>query len=640
MLGLGLFPQVGPSGTAVLVIFLAGLFFGTRWLWRVPLLLLLCSLLLLDFVVYFSVRCVVRFFELLLTARMPRRRSLHRQMKKAKTYAEWSGFAQQLDTYEKRQEWKESEADKNYAVRVVRAAVTKLRDAQGGGDVLALVDVIRPCLVKNFGGVMNYEMYTQAHCGTKVLIDSFVNELESSLKHLAKRARELRRSEEAVLSAEAEADLAAMRQLVNGALQSFGRTSLLLSGGAGLGFYHFGILRALLAENALPRVLCGTSMGSIVLSFLASRTDEEALNELTNIDELYAHTGAEGGPLKGSMLWKAWRVLRRGYVYDTEGMSKHVEYFTKGMTFQEAFEKSGRAINITCTPKRTRTVRGLPPLLLNHLTAPRVTITSAVLASSCVPCLIPPVLLMEKGPDGSLKPYQGIQGSDPSGESLDMVQMRDGSFQSDVPVQAMGAFFNSQFNIVSQVNPHIIPFFFNAKGAIGRPIRWPWVRHRGGFLAFLVECWCKEDMIKLLKVMRTTDMLFSIFGVDWSYLFLQEAQGDITMVPHAGLRDYSLLLHNVPSKAHLSELIRQSERSAWRHFPIIRNRMRLERALEELEDALGVASFPGPDSTPADDSSPETSPLGSAASQGLEGKARSWLTGAQASLGRRWLPLS
>ena len=35
-------------------------------------------------------------------------------------------------------------------------------------DAVALVDAIRPCLIKNFAGIMNYTLYTRSHCGTKV----------------------------------------------------------------------------------------------------------------------------------------------------------------------------------------------------------------------------------------------------------------------------------------------------------------------------------------------------------------------------------------------------------------------------------------------------------------------------------------
>merc|ERR1712098_255944 len=117
------------------------------------------------------------------------------------------------------------------------------------------------------------------------------------------------------------------------------------------------------------------------------------------------------------------------------------------------------------------------------MTSPNVTISSAVLASSCTPGLIKPVQLMEKDQNGKLRAFVGTQG--PAHESdgpLEVVEMRDGSFEADVPVQAMGSCLNCQFNIVSQVQPNIIPFFLNSKGAIGRPLRWPWREFRGSFL--------------------------------------------------------------------------------------------------------------------------------------------------------------
>ena len=106
-------------------------------------------------------------------------------------------------------------------------------------------------------------------------------------------------------------------------------------------------------------------------------------------------------------------------------------------------------MNITCTPKKTQ-IKGSPPLILNHLTAPNVTLASAVCASSCVPMLIPPVPLLEKCPkSGKIRPWE-THVSSASGEdvgsldpfdddveevSMEHIKMRDGSFESDVPVQ-------------------------------------------------------------------------------------------------------------------------------------------------------------------------------------------------------------
>lgn len=38
---------------------------------------------------------------------------------------------------------------------------------------------------------------------------------------------------------------------------SYGRTALMLSGGAALGFYHMGVMKALMENGLMPRVLSG-----------------------------------------------------------------------------------------------------------------------------------------------------------------------------------------------------------------------------------------------------------------------------------------------------------------------------------------------------------------------------------------------
>ena len=64
--------------------------------------------------------------------------------------------------------------------------------------------------------------------------------------------------------------------------------------------------------------------------------------------------------------------------------------FTCGdMTFVEAYRKTGRIFCVTLSS----TTKKAPPVLLNYLTAPDVTIASAVIASAAVPGFVPPVRL-------------------------------------------------------------------------------------------------------------------------------------------------------------------------------------------------------------------------------------------------------
>jgi len=60
---------------------------------------------------------------------------------------------------------------------------------------------------------------------------------------------------------------------------ALGKTALMLSGGASLGMYHFGVIKALANQQLLPRVISGSSAGAIVAAILGVRTNEE-LNDL------------------------------------------------------------------------------------------------------------------------------------------------------------------------------------------------------------------------------------------------------------------------------------------------------------------------------------------------------------------------
>ena len=67
---------------------------------------------------------------------------------------------------------------------------------------------------------------------------------------------------------------------------------------------------------------------------------------------------------------------------------------------QEAFDRTGRIINITVSPNDAHR----PPRLLNYLTAPHVLVWSAATASSAVPGVFRPQALLVKDLDGSIRP--------------------------------------------------------------------------------------------------------------------------------------------------------------------------------------------------------------------------------------------
>jgi len=181
----------------------------------------------------------------------------------------------------------------------------------------------------------------------------------------------------------------------------------------------------------------------------------------------------------------------------------HCRFTCGELTFAEAYRKTGRIFCVTLSS----TTKKAPPVLLNYLTAPDVTIASAVIASAAVPGFVQPVRLQYskcsihsngQGPNARVQPlchllYRGktvhLKHSNiiicPFGSTEDskgVVKSQagetyfDGSIEQDIPVAGLAEMFNCQFFIACQCNPHVVPFFFNRfvamNGWIDRCLRW------------------------------------------------------------------------------------------------------------------------------------------------------------------------
>jgi len=86
--------------------------------------------------------------------------------------------------------------------------------------------------------------------------------------------------------------------------------------------------------------------------------------------------------------------------------------------------------------------------LMNYLTSPNVVVWSAAVASCAIPSIYDPVELFEKDPiSGEIVPYHRIK-----------TLYVDGSVAQDLPMQRLSELFNINSFIVSQVNPHVLPF--------------------------------------------------------------------------------------------------------------------------------------------------------------------------------------
>ncbi|KAI8898927.1 acyl transferase/acyl hydrolase/lysophospholipase [Globomyces pollinis-pini] len=316
-------------------------------------------------------------------------------------------------------------------------------------------------------------------------------------------------------------------------------------------------------------------------SMICTRTDEEIRKEIY-IPNVVDHINCCRAPIltKIKNLWEA------GAMFKCEKFRADAGYFTKGdMTFLEAYEKTGRILNITAVSMESHSKLKV----LNYINTPHVTIRSAVVASSAIPGILPASELFMKDKNGKVVPFYD------AGKLW-----RDGSLISDIPEKELHQLFRVKHTIVSQVNPHISMFFYSPKGRAGDPsIYRSGKGWRGGFLMAALIRYFLLDLSKWLTFIRDMELLPRIMGTNFSNIWLQRFEGNLTILPPTRSIMDLMRLTTDPDSKRLSEFIRNGELKT---FPVILpiiNRLRIERCIEKLylqlletEDSQVYGTFP------------------------------------------------
>jgi TAG lipase / steryl ester hydrolase / phospholipase A2 / LPA acyltransferase len=466
-------------------------------------------------------------------------------MRNAQDYKTWREAAAELDHREGLDEWKADDSSDDYDWRLIRARLRQLRKHRADGDVVALVHSLRQGLHWNIGNLGNPHLYAGCRVGTKDLVNDYVNEVVAVLEYLCENDfPDLPHAEKV--------------RFFNEVALSFGRSALLLSGGATLGLFHVGVVKALVLEDLMPTVISGSSAGSVVAGAVGSRTPEE-LEELLDPENAYYHFWR---PLKLT------QMISRGSIMDPVQVRKAISKNIRDMTFEEAYRVSGKAINITVSPAGTNQ----SPRLVNYLTFPYLYVREAVMASCAVPFLFPPVMLMTKDEQGQRVPF------------MPLLKWNDGSLKSDLPVLRLRRLHNVNHFIVSQTNPHVIPFM--ARSAPGG----------GGLLAssreFVVSTALNQSksIINLLRanlpVVRLQRPLEAMAAI-----LDQEYRGNVNILPRNSLWRFMRVTAN-PKLEDVKRFILEGERATWAHMSQVRNQIAisqtLDRCVERLDNRHGT----------------------------------------------------
>ncbi|KAI9876914.1 MAG: hypothetical protein M1830_005291 [Pleopsidium flavum] len=405
------------------------------------------------------------------------------------------------------------------------------------------------------------KLYKHTHIGTKDLIEVYIS---SALDTMT-----------ALLDISAKSGCNSMEskhilEQVLSARQAFGRSALLLSGGATFGMNHIGVLKALWKAHLLPRIISGASAGSIVCAVLCTRTDEEMPELLANFCHgdlaVFEEEGNEDGVLR-----KAARFLKFGALFDISHLIRVMKDLLGDMTFQEAYNRTRRILNICVSSASLYEL----PRLLNYVTAPNVLIWSAVAASCSVPFIFSAASLLAKDPKtGEAVPWN------PSPQ-----RWIDGSVDNDIPMTRLAEMFNVNHFIVSQVNPHVVPFLVKEEDSIAAEAQQststvacgPTWLHSMTSLA-------KGEALHRMHVMAELGIFPNTLTKAVSVLS-QKYSGDITIFPEISYTDFPRMLKN-PTTEFMQQAMLCGERATWPKMSRIRNHCAIELALDDAVQKL------------------------------------------------------
>lgn len=334
---------------------------------------------------------------------------------------------------------------------------------------------------------------------------------------------------------------------------TFGRTALVLSGGASLGTFHMGVIKALFEHGVLPRIISGSSVGSIVASIISVRTNDELRDTFEHLDKLDYQFFSEHETIS---LVK--NFLEKGHAHDDKHLILKLRIVLGDYTFKEAYTRTGRILNVSVCPAETNE----PPRILNYLTAPSVVIWSAVAASAAFPGLFPSQHIQTKLESGELQ----------SEHVMDRKWI-DGSIENDLPLTTLSEMFNCNYFIVSQCSPQVLPFL-NIKRALNDKI--------GTLIETELKHRCHQLQILLPNWVPTK----------WLGFFSQQWEGDVTITLPVSFNSIIKIVTN-PTIKDIVDLVKMGEKTAWKDIWAIDSNCEIERFLDEQVKTLcgGEASW-------------------------------------------------
>eukprot|EP00760_Papus_ankaliazontas_P005200 PhM_4_TR12442/c0_g2_i1/m.83258/K14674/TGL4; TAG lipase / steryl ester hydrolase / phospholipase A2 / LPA acyltransferase len=562
--------------------------------------------LLLDFIIVHPLSFLQSVFRAYVSRAHRRRHEARYRsiLKSTDCHETWFNAAARLDKLHGYEEWR-ANGDDFPSQEQLQKRLHHIRRLRQQGNARALAQHIRSELHRNELGICDPRLYGY-HTGTKNVVEEYVWEVVGAIEDLAgpdkpdalvtKKETKAKSANPSPCASPAgsiagyEYSAALLRygaradasddprisskekyEILKDTAQSYGRSALMLSGGAALGLYHTGVVKALYECGVMPRIISGSSAGAIIAAIFGTRTDDEIAKLLR--EDLLQHISLDAfektDTTFDSVKVKLWRLITRGAFMDVTVLAQMLRFNCQDMTFLEAYHRTGRVLNVSVAAVD----READGLVLNYITAPDVVIWSAVCASCALKGLFDSVQLMVKDSNQNIMPY------------LEGQLWSDGSVPHDIPTKRLSQLFNVSFYIVSQTNPHVIPF-------VSPPPSFH-VYHKEG-ATILDATWfrvCREANHWLQRI-YDVGLLPDRAPFNFPRLLTsQHYQGHITILPIGNVLravpDFVNLVAN-PSVEHMDYVISTGQRRTWPHVNHIRWTTAIERALDHALNTLNT----------------------------------------------------
>lgn len=358
-------------------------------------------------------------------------------LRHAESYEEWEEAALRLDNLLGLDLWRYNQVSRYYDYRLINERLDSLTLAREEQDIQGLVNLLRSGLVRNLGNITATKLYNRSFAGTKFLIEEYITQVAIAIEDISRlpavppsgvgfvtstnptssnnnpsapgssaqsQAPAVHFSNNTSTtpgsnSSNGAADVAANTKepmtmsnqmkldFVHDTRQAFGRSTLVLQGGAIFGLFHMGVVKALFLRGLLPRIITGTATGALIAALVAIHKEEELPDvlkgdgiDLSAFSAKAKERGTNGDSDVGESYRSGWNTLlrrlvrfcKKGYFLDVKVLEECIRANVGDLTFEEAYIRSKRVLNITVATAGETGV----PTLLNYLTAPNVVNTN------------------------------------------------------------------------------------------------------------------------------------------------------------------------------------------------------------------------------------------------------------------------